>query len=225
MHLNTNYKIDNFLLIFFGADCFLHWYDILNYFFFYFFFQDQLIPNSAWKDYSANTNYAFDAFSETEEKQKRNGRGSSVQQQTLQMSHSPAKAQYYNNGDGGRSSRHENGNGNDHHRHYQNGENGRGYQNGNEQPHIPRTSYTDRTYSLPRTVVQQQQQLQSKHQGYYTQDRRNRSAQHHPHSGGGGSGASSAGIDTPDFYFMPSQRKYSGEVVRVYVDYNKDPKN
>ena len=25
----------------------------------------------------------------------------------------------------------------------------------------------------------------------------------------------------PDHYFMPSQRKYSGEVVRVYVDYNK----
>lgn len=24
----------------------------------------------------------------------------------------------------------------------------------------------------------------------------------------------------PDFYFMPSQRRYSGEVVRVYVDYN-----
>lgn len=33
------------------------------------------------------------------------------------------------------------------------------------------------------------------------------------------------GSDTPDFYFMPSQRKYSGEVVRVYVDYNKDPKH
>lgn len=28
---------------------------------------------------------------------------------------------------------------------------------------------------------------------------------------------------TPDFYYLPSQRKYSGEVVRVYVDYN-DPK-
>lgn len=28
----------------------------------------------------------------------------------------------------------------------------------------------------------------------------------------------------PDFYFMPSQRKYSGEVVRVYVDYNNKPK-
>lgn len=28
----------------------------------------------------------------------------------------------------------------------------------------------------------------------------------------------------PDFYFMPSQRKYSGEVVRVYVDYNNQKK-
>jgi hypothetical protein len=25
----------------------------------------------------------------------------------------------------------------------------------------------------------------------------------------------------PDHYFMPSQRKYQGEVLRVYVDYNK----
>ena len=24
----------------------------------------------------------------------------------------------------------------------------------------------------------------------------------------------------PDFYFMPHQRRYSGEVVRVFVDYN-----
>lgn len=28
----------------------------------------------------------------------------------------------------------------------------------------------------------------------------------------------------PDFYFMPSQRKYSGEVVRVYVDYDNQSK-
>lgn len=26
----------------------------------------------------------------------------------------------------------------------------------------------------------------------------------------------------PDFYFMPHQRRYSGEVVRVFVDYNKE---
>lgn len=132
------------------------------------------------------------------------------------MSHSPVKPQYYNES---RTSRHENTDG---HRHHHNGD-GRGYQNGDHVPHVPhvpRSSYADRTYSLPRTVVQQQQHLQKSHPGYYTQDRRNRSAQHSTQHT-----ASSAGIDQPDFYFMPSQRKYSGEVVRVYVDYNKEPKN
>lgn len=222
--------------------------------------QGQLIPNSAWKDYSTNTNYAFDAYNETEEKHKRNssgnGRNSASNQQTLQMSHSPAKAHYYNTEATAprAASRHQSAaadndtNTSPTHRsqssHYHvsgAGDLGRGYQShqtGGDQQHVPRMSYNDRTYSLPRTVVQQQhqhqhQQHQPKQQGYYTQDRRNRSAQHShqsPHyhqSGGGGmsSAGSAAGIDTPDFYFMPSQRKYSGEVVRVYVDYNKEPKN
>lgn len=129
------------------------------------------------------------------------------------MSHSPAKNHYYNEG---RNGRHENGD----HR-YQNGDHGRGYQNGE---HMPRTSYADRTYSLPRSVVQQQQMMQQqKPPGYYTQDRRSRNSHHS--TSPSGPGAAAGGIDTPDFYFMPSQRKYSGEVVRVYVDYNKDPKN
>lgn len=68
----------------------------------------QLIPNSAWKDYSANTNYAFDAFADHDEKlngKSRNGANSRSstatlhnglsQQTTLQMSHSPNKSQYY----------------------------------------------------------------------------------------------------------------------------------
>lgn len=72
-------------------------------------FQDKLIPNSAWKDYASNTNYAFDHFSETEEKPtvkgnrngNRNGgntngpQPSHSREQTLQMSHSPSKTQYY----------------------------------------------------------------------------------------------------------------------------------
>ena len=33
-------------------------------------------------------------------------------------------------------------------------------------------------------------------------------------------GRPSAADFPPDHYFMPSQRKYSGEVVRVFVDYN-----
>lgn len=85
-----------------------------------------------------------------------------------------------------------------------------------------KSSYTDRAFSLPRSTVQQQQQLQQTPQpGYYTQQRRdmkNGSRQSMQSSPDGG-------IDTPDFYFMPSQRKYSGEVVRVYVDYNKDRKH
>lgn len=58
--------------------------------------------------------------------------------------------------------------------------------------------------------------------GYYTQDRRRNN------SSSRGSqqieDTPTAIMDKPDFYFMPSQRKYSGEVVRVYVDYNKDIK-
>lgn len=65
--------------------------------------------------------------------------------------------------------------------------------------------------------------------GYYTQDRRNPRSSQNPNGSHQNSHPRQAversnGTDTPDFYFMPSQRKYSGEVVRVYVDYNKDPK-
>ncbi|XP_076377238.1 uncharacterized protein LOC143259370 [Megalopta genalis] len=74
------------------------------------------------------------------------------------------------------------------------------------------------TYSLPRAPG-------SRHTapiqpGYYTQDRRD----HYQRSKGNGQqNPAAGGVSTqpnqPDFYFMPSQRKYSGEVVRVYVDY------
>lgn len=65
--------------------------------------QDKLIPNSAWKDYSANTNYAFDTVDghmpSEEKQQKRNGsrmNTSSSSQQTLPLSHTPMKSHYYN---------------------------------------------------------------------------------------------------------------------------------
>lgn len=61
--------------------------------------------------------------------------------------------------------------------------------------------------------------------GYYTQDRRQRPNNKNAYNHSKQNSSDRSGADTPDFYFMPSQRKYSGEVVRVYVDYNKDPKN
>lgn len=63
------------------------------------------------------------------------------------------------------------------------------------------------TYSLPRPPQQPPPQPPH-HNGYYTQ----RPSRNHSDN------------LQPDFYFMPSQRKYSGEVVRVYVDYNTNPR-
>lgn len=191
-------------------------------------------------------------------------RGSSSQQTTLQMSHSPtSKSQMYYDGTASRSNGNGNisSNGNNTQEYRSNGRsrtsresNGHAtsssaqnnnnsssnydrYDRNNDAPSsYPRgNSYTDRAYSLPRQQhLHQQQQSNMQPSGYYTQDRRDRSAQRN-----GGTNdrhyrdrsredprlVSNGGADTPDFYFMPSQRKYSGEVVRVYVDYNKDPKN
>lgn len=61
-------------------------------------------------------------------------------------------------------------------------------------------------------------------EGYYTQDRRRNTSRANSHHQSMDDAATTTAMDKPDFYFMPSQRKYSGEVVRVYVDYNKDMK-
>lgn len=86
--------------------------------------------------------------------------------------------------------------------------------------------HSDRTYSLPRTAAgtsshSQRYSHQPQAEGYYTQDRRRNNSRSNHHQM---EDAVTTAMDKPDFYFMPSQRKYSGEVVRVYVDYNKDMK-
>jgi hypothetical protein len=135
--------------------------------------KDHLIPNSAWKDYSAaNTNYAFDAF-ESEEKKQANGKGRS---ETL-----PPKNNNRIQRPQGRPPNVPPQNSN--------------YMGDTRSLQRPRGTYLDNpertTFSLPRTTYDRQRP---------TPDMQ------------------------PDFYFMPSQRKYSGEVVRVYVDYNNQPK-
>lgn len=92
--------------------------------------------------------------------------------------------------------------------------------------------YSDRTYSLPRTAAgaasshgQRYSHQPQYTEGYYTQDRRrNNTSRANNHHQSMEDAATTTAMDKPDFYFMPSQRKYSGEVVRVYVDYNKDMK-
>lgn len=133
-----------------------------------------LIPNSAWKDYSAaNTNYAFEAF-ETEEKKSMNNALPPVgPRAVLDRKGYGSGAQYVDS---------------------------RSLQRSNAGYAVPERS----TYSLPRTG----HASHPPHNGYYTQERKIMRDSAHPEM-------------QPDFYFMPSQRKYSGEVVRVYVDYNK----
>ncbi|XP_050076124.1 uncharacterized protein LOC126563522 [Anopheles maculipalpis] len=210
--------------------------------------KDQLIPNSAWKDYSSNTNYAFDNF----EPESKNHKGRSSdrgysngnsQQTTLQMSHSPNKSQYYeiDRTDGGGMPAHRNGNSG---YPYPSGQPRHGYDRTGD-----RSSYADRAYSLPRPMhqQQQQQQMQQRHHqemqsrptnDYYTQDRRGKSRNNGSHYAGNGHQHPSQQHqqhqqqqqqqrpmpDSSDLYFTPTQRKYSGEVVRVFVDYNKDKK-
>nr|CAD7200768.1 unnamed protein product [Timema douglasi] len=158
---------------------------------------DHLIPSSAWKDYSAaNTNYAFEAF-ESEEKPKGPAGGST----NNPTSNGASRAQGVNPHKPLAAMAQHNG--------YQTP--GGAYQD-TRSLQRPRGAYqtpgqTERaTYSLPRTSAHPGPA--GHRNGYYTQDR-NRGPPR-PHS-----------ELQPDFYFMPSQRKYSGEVVRVYVDYNK----
>lgn len=74
------------------------------------------------------------------------------------------------------------------------------------------------TYSLPRAPGSRQNVLTPMQPGYYTQDRRNQYQRSKGLQDTTNNAATQA--NQPDFYFMPSQRKYSGEVVRVYVDYD-----
>ncbi|XP_066143136.1 uncharacterized protein [Euwallacea fornicatus] len=130
--------------------------------------KDHLIPNSAWKDYSANTNYAFDSFEREDVSKKTHQNGKA----TPRPRSNPPRPQ------------------------------GRppsippqvppGDSRSLQRPRSAIVSPNDRsTFSLPRT-------------------------QYDRHT----VGAAKGGQMPADFYFMPSQRKYSGEVVRVYVDYN-----
>lgn len=170
-------------------------------------FQDRLIAKNAWRDYStgANTNFAFEAF-ETEEK---------AHPPPVSSLPRPREMIGPSNGillDDQIQHQHK----------FQHLEQQHSRNNIGTMVPGPRA-----TYSLPRapgyrhsTGIASSSGPQS--QGYYTQDRRNMQRFKHPNQVH--SSSQSVLPPQPDFYFMPSQRKYSGEVVRVYVDYG-NPKN
>ncbi|XP_044586163.1 uncharacterized protein LOC123266182 isoform X8 [Cotesia glomerata] len=169
--------------------------------------QERLITNNMWKDYStgAKTNFGFEAF-ETEEKVppppvSNPPRTRDVTDGAITM---PGKNMMEKH----RLSSSNGHNNNNHNHNYS-----------NNHHHSHQMSSTPRaTYSLPRAPGPRQPSPPPQ-LSYYTQDRRNNRSKSH------GNGNSQSSGQQPDFYFMPSQRKYSGEVVRVYVDYgNQKPK-
>lgn len=176
--------------------------------------------NSAWKDYSSggggpNTNYAFDQYDGSDEKQSPS---SLSHTSTIPLTTKLVSAHGGGGGGGG-------GGGNHYaesrslHRPTATANGGGRHGNMHGRPPPPPTHHHDRaagTYSLPRPA----QQPPNHNGGYYTHRPPNRTS----HGGGPSQQASSSDQLQPDFYFMPSQRKYSGEVVRVYVDYNTNPR-
>ncbi len=80
-----------------------------------------------------------------------------------------------------------------------------------------------RNYSLPRGGGSSSGYASAPY-AYYggSYDRRSVASASAAVPGGPGGGFSPRPYASPpDHYFMPSQRKYSGENIRVYVDYNK----
>lgn len=186
------------------------------------------MPTSAWKDYStASTNYAFDMYDSDEKQQmssmshRTNGSSRStipIRDKQHSSPRSAAVASYHatvaSNG---------NSSGNNHYGdvkslHRNNG----GDRTTNGTSTAVNNPHQRSTYSLPRPPQQPPPQPPGHHNGgYYTHRPPPTSSSGRPQSGNASSGGDQM---QPDFYFMPSQRKYSGEVVRVYVDYNTNPR-
>lgn len=144
--------------------------------------QDHLIPKPAWKEFSANTNYAFEAF-ETKDKQPVSDNRKKYNQQDIRE------------------------------RSNQNTMNSR--QNPQKRPqNVP--------YLQPGYYPGDMRSLQRPKDNLNLAVNMERTTFSLPRSAYNKNQRGSAPELQPDFYFMPSQRKYSGEVVRVYVDYNNE---
>ncbi|XP_045106315.1 uncharacterized protein LOC123501521, partial [Portunus trituberculatus] len=163
--------------------------------------QERLITNSGWRDYSGNQNYIYDTT-----EMRENGVNARRQVNTTQHQHhqhhqstrpvtsTTSRPQAPPNG---------------HHHHHNNHQSqhqidSRSLQRPRGAP--PQRAEQRSTYSLPRGQGHTQGHSQGHSQG---------------HTQGQGHSKSPGQDVTPDFYYLPSQRKYTGEVVHVYVDYNE----
>ncbi|KAJ2945024.1 hypothetical protein O0L34_g1921 [Tuta absoluta] len=177
--------------------------------------KEQLIPNQAWKDYSsANTNYAFEPF-ENDDKYNSTTSTAPLRDRPPSTPLRPTNPPPPRPGSAGMhhtTQHHPNGNG----KMQQNGnkpskmsQNGNGHHPPHKSPKHNNSAaqYYHETRSLQRP------------RGQYGYPGRPERATYSLPRGARGEPPPLSNTPQPDFYFMPSQRKYEGEVVRVYVDY------
>ena len=176
--------------------------------------QERLITNAGWKDYSSASgggqlNYGYDAGFEMEENgiNARRSNGSSMRPKGTYSKAAPANGSY--------AAYSANGGGSNGYHHHPNGyhANGNGYSGSLQRPRngdLSRHPDPRAAYSLPRGNGNAHASASLPRGSSLSS-----SSGHSPPS------YNTAMQDTPDFYYLPSQRKYSGEVVRVYVDYSQ----
>ncbi|KPJ20098.1 Cell surface glycoprotein 1 [Papilio machaon] len=211
--------------------------------------KDQLIPNNAWKDYSAaNTNYAFEPF----ENDKFNNSTSTVKTRgapprpTSPPPPRPNSAHRQTNGHG-QNGHGQNGHGQNGHGQNGHGQNGHGQTNGHGSAQInihrregarspvgngrnlsaqfyhdtrslqrPRGQYGGPFNRLKATCVNVTVTSVLSSYGGRERERSAYSLPRGPRTPRTDPAGAQPGPQ-PDFYFMPSQRKHEGEIIRVYV--------
>lgn len=166
------------------------------YLFVYYFFQDKQAPNSHWKDYAqSNGAYGYDNYGADDP--------DGFVKSNIQTCNENS------NGKASRQSANQHQNSNKHHHHgNRNGNNDKlassyqNYQSATLERNLSRDIHQYRNHGNYPSVYA----TQDRRDPYYRQQTPHQTYSSHPLQ--------------PDFYFMPHQRRYSGEVVRVFVDYN-----
>lgn len=166
-----------------------------------------MVANGNWKDSSttASSAYSYENFAVTDDPD--GGHYSFNKTAANGHNNTNGKTRHSHSNNHSKHSKHKDS-GNNHHHHYNHHSdyNSATLERTNSSSHAHRNGYSN-----------------SSHNPYATQDRRygaepsHHSSRHYLHP------SFSQPLPSqlqPDFYFMPHQRRYSGEIVKVFVDYN-----
>lgn len=165
-----------------------------------------MVANGNWKDSSttASSAYSYENFAVTDDPD--GGHYSFNKTAANGHNNTNGKTRHSHSNNHSKHSKHKDSGNNHHHYNHHSDYNSATLERTNSSSHAHRNGYSN-----------------SSHNPYATQDRRygaepsHHSSRHYLHP------SFSQPLPSqlqPDFYFMPHQRRYSGEIVKVFVDYN-----